>query len=108
MLFNEKEMLELCEKHGIEIVEKEGYPLLDGAEMSSDFSISELLNESYSTVIEERTLYTNSMNMCIDCSWDVIKNVNNSNIESCNIIKDNKYSLIVSTINFNNENRSAA
>lgn len=35
MLFNEKEMIELCSEMGIEIVEKkEGYPLLNGIELT--------------------------------------------------------------------------
>ena len=29
MLFNEEEMLKVCRKYGIDVVEKDGYPLYD-------------------------------------------------------------------------------
>ena len=108
MMFNEKEMLELCEKYGICVVEKEGYPLLGGIELSPDFSISELLDEAHSVNVEERTLYTNSIKMRVDFSSTVFKNVNKADIKSCSIKKDKMHALIVSTIDLDNENKNAA
>ena len=45
MLYNEKEMLEICKKYGIETVRKEGYPLFQGKEMDENFSIAEIMRE---------------------------------------------------------------
>lgn len=45
MLFDEKQMLEICKKYGIETIEKEGYPLYQGKEMDENFSISEIMHE---------------------------------------------------------------
>ena len=46
MLFDEKEMLEICNKYGIEVVESNGYPLDNGIEMNPEtFSFKELMNE---------------------------------------------------------------
>lgn len=45
MLYDEKEVVEICKKYGIETVEKEGYPLYKGKEMDENFSISEMMHE---------------------------------------------------------------
>lgn len=39
MLFSEKEILELCNNLGIEVVEKEGYPLLNDIEITPDLAV---------------------------------------------------------------------
>lgn len=44
MLYDEKQMLEICKKYGIETVEKEGYPLYQGKEMDGNFSYSEMMH----------------------------------------------------------------
>ena len=46
MLFDEKQMLEICKKYGIETVEKEGYPLYQGKEMDESFSFSEMMHQT--------------------------------------------------------------
>lgn len=46
MLYDEKEVVEICKKYGIEVVEKEGYPLYQSKEMDENFSIAEIMNES--------------------------------------------------------------
>ena len=109
MLFNEKEMLELCKKHSIDVVEKEGYPLFNGIELSPDLSISELLNNPHCTTIEEKTLYSKSAKISINFNSNIIiENTDNTNIEYFNVVKDNKYSLVVSSIDSDSENNWAA
>lgn len=44
-MYDEKEVVEICKKYGIEIVEKEGYPLYQGIEMDENFSIAEIMRE---------------------------------------------------------------
>lgn len=107
-MFDEKEMLELCEKYGIDIVEKDGYPLLNGNELTSDFSISELFKEAHSVKVEERVLYTSLIKMSVDFSSTVFENVNKVSVESCSVKRDKKHALVVSTIDLENENKNAA
>lgn len=46
MLYDEKLVLEICKKYGIETVKKKGYPLYRGEEMTPDnFSIGEIMCE---------------------------------------------------------------
>lgn len=52
MLFDEKEVVEICKKYGIETVEKEGYPLYQDKEMNESFSIAEIMREPV-TIMEE-------------------------------------------------------
>lgn len=51
-MFDEKQMLEICKKYGIETVEKKGYPLFQGKEMDENFSIAEIMREPV-TIMEE-------------------------------------------------------
>ncbi len=48
MTYNEEEMLRICEKYGIETVEKEGASLYLGKEMNEDFSFNEIMKQSIS------------------------------------------------------------
>ena len=51
-MYDEKQMLEICKKYGIETVKKEGYPLYMGKEMDENFSIAEIMREPM-TIMEE-------------------------------------------------------
>ena len=46
MLYNEEEVVRICKKHGIKMVEKEGCPLFTGEEMDENFPISQIFDES--------------------------------------------------------------
>lgn len=52
MLFDEKQVLEICKKYGIETVRKKGYPIYQGKEMDERFSIAEIMREPV-TIMEE-------------------------------------------------------
>ena len=45
-MYNEDEVKRICEKYGIETVEKEGYPIYMGKEMDEHLSFSEMMHES--------------------------------------------------------------
>lgn len=45
MLYDEAEVLEICNKYGIETVEKKGYPLHQDKEMDENFSIADIMRE---------------------------------------------------------------
>lgn len=46
MLYDEKELMEVCKKYGIKTVKKKGMPLYKGKEMDENFSIAEIMHES--------------------------------------------------------------
>lgn len=46
MLYDEKQMLEICKKYGIETVKKNGMPLYKGKEMDENFSFSEMMHQT--------------------------------------------------------------
>lgn len=45
MLYDEKEVVEICKKYGIETIETEGYPIYMNKEMDENFSIAEIMHE---------------------------------------------------------------
>ena len=45
MLYDEKEVMEVCKKYGIKTVKKNGMPLYKGKEMDENFSFSEMMHE---------------------------------------------------------------
>ena len=46
MLYDEKEVIEICKKYDIETIETEGYPMYMDEEMDANFSIAEIMYES--------------------------------------------------------------
>lgn len=50
MLFNEKQMLDVCKKYGIDVIQKDGFPLYQGVEMDENFSVDEIMYETSSFV----------------------------------------------------------
>lgn len=63
MIFNEKEMLEVCQKYGIDVVEKKGYPLYDGIEMDENFSMNNIMHDTYSIGIDGKTIYSETLEL---------------------------------------------
>lgn len=45
MLYDEKEVVEICKKYGIKTVKKKGMPLYKGKEMDENFSFSEMMHQ---------------------------------------------------------------
>ena len=60
MLYDNEEMLRICEKYGIETIEKEGAPLYLGKEMTEDFSFEQMMREP--CVIKDDNIVTLSEN----------------------------------------------
>lgn len=57
MLFNEKQMLDICKKYGIDVVEHEGYPLYMGEEMNENFSFSEMMYQPIE-IVDNSVIYS--------------------------------------------------
>ncbi|MBQ2802109.1 MAG: hypothetical protein IJF03_12085 [Lachnospiraceae bacterium] len=111
MLFDEKEMMELCEKYGIPVVENDGTVLFE-EEMTEDFLISEIMNEPYVSYDDNINISSkkyslnipligglNSRNEMID---------NTSEIKYCSVAKDKYYNNCTSTIDRKSKNAIAA
>lgn len=108
MLFNEKEMLDICEKYGIDVVEKDGYPLYNGEDLSPDFAISELMHESYKTIIQEKTIFAQSIEMKLSLNEDFCCYINMENCMFCSVKRDDSFENVTSSIEYDNENKKAA
>lgn len=111
MLFNEAEMLKICEKYGIEVVEKEGYPLDMDQEMDENFSVEMIMREP---IIEKNIIISSE---CISLSLPIyhedmlVVNSYYSNLECNDRIYFPKLEVDIkmsSSISYNNENKLAA
>ncbi len=76
--------------------------------MTPDFSISELMHEPYESVVQEKTIYSDSMNLKMFLHAEYY--CDNVNIDSdyCNVRKDDYYRKTISAINSTGENEIAA
>lgn len=70
MLFDEKEMLDICKKYGIDVVEKKGYPLCNGQEMDESFSVRDIMNDTYHASINKKTIYSEIMEVRISIDFE--------------------------------------
>lgn len=70
MLFDEKEMLEICKKYDIEAIEKDGYPLYNDQEMDENFSISNILNNSSDIDTRKKNIYLKTIDLDISISFE--------------------------------------
>lgn len=70
MIFNEKEMIEVCQKYGIDIIEKEGYPLYDGNEMNETFSMEDIMHDTYTISIDEKTIYSKTLELKVSVIFE--------------------------------------
>lgn len=71
MLYDIEEMLRICEKYGIETIEKEGAPLYLGKEMTEEFSFEQMMREPF--VIRDDNIVTSSENFSFTvhvCSYN--------------------------------------
>ena len=107
MLFDENEMLEVCKKHGIDIVEKDGYPLYNGDEMNADFSIYDIMHDTCNIAVSEKTIYSGMMQLDMSVNFEVDEYINyslNYLNELCfvNVNKDERCRKVESSIPDNN------
>lgn len=69
-MFSEKEMLKVCRKYGIDVVEKDGYPLYNGQEMDESFSISDIMNDSCNIGINEQVIFSEALEINVDIDFE--------------------------------------
>ena len=89
MLFNEKEMLKVCRKYGIDVVEKDGYPLYDEQEIDENFSICDIMNDSCNVGINEKIIYSEvlEINIGIDFESNDYANCSSDGLDKLCIIE---------------------
>lgn len=112
MLFDEKEVLDVCAKYGIATIKKEGYPLFEGQEMDESFKLSSIFAEPVKPT--ECTVFSQKVSMELLLSKDIFvdsiiypTNVG-SNYRFCRAEKDVSYNDICSEIQRDSESRKAA
>lgn len=70
MLFNEKEMLDICKKYGIDVVEKKGYPLFNGKEMDENFSMCEIMNNACCEAVNKKIIYSETLEIQVSIDFE--------------------------------------
>lgn len=111
MLFDEKEMIELCEKYGIPVVENKGIPMFKNEDMTEDFLISEVMNEPYVSYADNIKISSKkySLNVTLTNNLKIRNEMldNTSEIKHCSIRKDKYYNNCTSTIKINKKSKNA-
>lgn len=111
MLYDKEEMLRICEKYGIETVEKEGAPLYMGKEMDDNFSFEQMMREPCLTVDENIVLSSEIVSFTVPVYYNTNKQYNVYKAEETKKLnyasEENNYS-VESTIPCDSENKFAA
>lgn len=92
MYFDENEMLEICKKYGIDVIEKEGYPLCNGRELNDSFSIRDIMNDICNIAVNMKTIYTETLDLKVSIGHEDngYTNCSLNNLEkTCYIKRDN-------------------
>ena len=93
MLYNEKEMLELCKRYNIEVInsnDKDYYK-------DFEFSMKDIMNEPYTHIVVEKCVASESMKIPITMETDFF--FDNNRDCNCQVIKDDSYNDLISTVN---------
>ena len=111
MLYNEDEVKRICEKYGIETVEKEGYPIYMGEEMDENFSFSEMMRQPITFKDDIITLSSETITLSLPICVEPLfyNNCYPSEYEnkiSCE--KECDFDKITSSIPYDNQNKFAA
>lgn len=92
MLFNEKEMYELCKRYDIEIINSDDQDYYKDIE----FSMSDIMNEPYIHTVVEKSFAFEPMKIPISMENDFF--VDNKNNHVCQVVKEDYYDCLVSIV----------
>lgn len=102
MLFNEKEMYELCKRYNIEIINSDDKDYYKDVE----FSMSDIMCEPYIHTVVEKCIASETMEISItrenDFYFDDKKDC------TCQVIRENHYDDLVSVVDSNSAINKAA
>ena len=90
MLFNEKEMRELCKRYDIEIINGDDKDYYNDTE----FSMNDIMNEPYIHPVIEKCIVSESMKIVITPEDDFF--INDKNDCNCQVVKEDYYDCLVS------------
>lgn len=102
MLFNEKEMRELCKRYDIEIINSDDEDYYKDIE----FSMNDIMNEPYIHTVVEKCIVSESMKIPIVVENDPFFDNNKDCI--CQVIKEDYYDHLISTVDSNTVINKAA
>lgn len=111
MLFDENQMLDICKKYGIDVIEKDGYPLYMGEEMDENFSAEQMMKEHNSFHTNNALSSKECIKITIPVFYETQKKYNHFLSESNDIqldFKIEKVDSISSSISYDNVNKFAA
>lgn len=92
MLYNEKEMYELCKQYGIEVINSDDKDYYKDIE----FSMKDIMNEPYIHTVVEKCIISETMEIPIAIEDDFF--VDNNKTRTCQIIKDDFYDDLISIV----------
>lgn len=104
MYFNENEMLEICKRYGIDVIDKND----PNYYTDEDFSMLDIMNEPYVHTISEKNIYSGTMEISIAFEDDLGFCNNSDASYTCSISRDLDYNKFSSVIDRNNEINKAA
>lgn len=102
MLFNEKEMYELCKRYGIEIINSDDKNYYKDIE----FSMNDIMNEPYTHNIVKECVISESMEISIVKENDFY--LNDKEDYTCQVVKENYYDNLISSVDSNTVINKAA
>ena len=105
MLFNEKEMLELCERYGIDVIDRNNEEYYENI----DFSMKDIMQEPYIHTIVEKCVFSTSIS--IDTTLiaeNDLEFCNDNENNTCSIIREKHYDDLISVVGNNSVINKAA
>lgn len=92
MLYNEKEMYELCKRYGIEVINSDDKDYYKDIE----FSMKDIMNEPYVHTVVEKCIISETMEIPITIEDDFF--IDNNKNRTCQVIKDDSYGDLISIV----------
>lgn len=103
MYLDMNEMLEICNRYGIDVIDK-NHPEYYKDE---DFSMADIMKEPYVHIINEESIFSGTLEISISIEDDYVYCDNDTDF-TCSISKDLEYSNVFSIIDKDNEIKKAA
>lgn len=102
MLYDEKEMYELCKRYNIEVISSDDKDYYK----DSEFSMKDIMNEPYIHTVVEKCIISESMDIPIAMENDFF--LDNNKKCTCQVIKDDFYDDLISVVDSDTTIKKAA
>lgn len=104
MYFNENEMMNICKRYGIEIMDKNDPDYYT----DEDFSMLDIMKEPYIHTISEKNIFSGTMEITVTFEDDLGFCNHSDESYTCSVSKDFDYNNVCSVIDRNNGINKAA